>query len=138
LVPSGKATPRRVASVLNDRGILERLKLEGIKYYDEEGGYHLEGFEYLPPWLIARFLHPPLESNAAQGELGERLPELLELMEDEIVVEGSGADPTIAVRLHEHAALTCLAAEAQVKHELEADDLIEYLVDLVLTTESDV
>ncbi|MEV6560751.1 hypothetical protein AB0M22_33875 [Nocardia sp. NPDC051756] len=78
------------------------------------------------------FLSSDDPSVAATARLAAVLPAVLDSLEDELVWQDPDSNQC-AVRIDQYVALFALAAEGQAKHELYDDDLIKYLIELVLS-----
>ena len=71
-MPSDEASPLEMSSILNDRELVGRLDAEGFEYHNEDGDIYANNLEFLPAWLIGRFLQPPPEVGGSYDGLEER------------------------------------------------------------------
>ncbi len=86
----------------------------------------------LEPALLVRFLRPSPDTALQDSKFEGELAEVLSNLEEAALIRSIVADRSWVLSLEEFPALVCLATEAQVKHELEGQELIGYLVDVVM------
>jgi hypothetical protein len=98
-------------------------------FHYSESGF----FENISPDLLVHLLgvESPTSDSAA-GRLAECLPEAFELLEDDLVVDTEHESNRVSIQIESHLALFALAAEGKVKHEFDSQELVDYVVQLVL------
>ncbi|WP_157895828.1 hypothetical protein [Mycobacteroides chelonae] len=82
---------------------------------------------------LRRYFLLPSEGSCAESaaRLSEFVPDTLDRLEDDLVFPNEDSDK-FAIKLEEHLALVAIAAEGRVKHQLSGDNLILYIVSLLL------
>jgi hypothetical protein len=94
--------------------------------------YDLDG---ISPGLRRHFLLPTArETPDSAARLSEYVADTLDRFEDDLIFADEDGD-RFAIKLEEHLALVAIAAEGSVKHELFGDDLVRYVISLLLPTD---
>ena len=102
------------------------------KYYRDAWGLLDDELDSISSDLRRHLLLPDEQAGPdAAARLSEFLPDALDLLEEDLAFV-DGDREQLSVRLGEHMALIALAAEGIVKHELVGDELIRYIVNLLL------
>ena len=115
------------------------LSAEADIDFDEEIGPNKGDWWFLDEYLeeissgLRRHLLLPNDQAGpdAAARLSEFVPDALDLLEDDLDSVDEDGDQ-FSIRLDEHMALVALAAEGIVKHRLVGDDVINYVVNLLL------
>lgn len=100
---------------------------EWYYYYNER-----EFFEGISPDLRRYFLSATTpHTSLAPARLMEILPDLLELAVDDVFTVPDRELDEMVLKIEDHSALLCLAAEGRERHQIDGRELLEYLVELL-------
>lgn len=97
---------------------------------------HLDEYlEEISGGLRRHLLLPNVQAGPdSSARLSELLPGALDMLDEELYFRTAERD-AMSINLDEHMALVAIASEGIVKHDLEGDDIIEYVVSLLLPDE---